>query len=66
MKFHFFKEQVERGKLELTCYSINEQIAILFTKPLKFDKLKGKEKCLVFYACKIELEEGKKSKKVAL
>jgi len=45
-KFHFFKEQVEKHKLELTYYNIDEQVANLFTKPLKFYKLKGYEKCL--------------------
>jgi len=44
-KFHFLRDQVNIGKLEVKCCKTDEQIADLLTKPLKsssFDYLKMK------------------------
>jgi len=37
-KFHFLREQVRKGKLEVKHCNTNEQVADMFTKPLRLDK----------------------------
>jgi len=48
-KFHFLREQVEKGKLEVKHCNTKEQVADIFTKPLRLDKFEElrelKEEC---------------------
>ena len=37
-KYHFLRDQVSKGKLELVYYSPNDQVADVFTKPLKYER----------------------------
>ncbi|RDX77389.1 Copia protein, partial [Mucuna pruriens] len=37
-KYHFLRDQVSKGRLELVYCSTNDQVADIFTKPLKYER----------------------------
>jgi len=37
-KYHFLRDQVSKGRLELVYCSTNDQVVDVFTKPLKYER----------------------------